>query len=168
MKALFAALPLLLLGAAVAQEPSPEGPPLHGFIHWPAAKLKAYPAVLGSREPTVRGDTKTMMALERLGHGKNYNFTVERRDVDGMPETHAALDDVFTVLDGEATILYGGKVEGGRELRPGEMRGGKIVGGTSQKMVAGDMAIMPAGVPHQTIVDKGKSYTFMVIKIEQK
>jgi uncharacterized RmlC-like cupin family protein len=109
-----------------------------------------------------------MMALERLGHGGNYNFTVERRDVDGMPETHAALDDVFTVLDGEATLLYGGKVEGDHEIRAGERRGTKITGGTSQKMAAGDMAIMPAGIPHQTLVEKGKSYTFLVVKIQQK
>ncbi|HZS51888.1 MAG TPA: hypothetical protein VFA54_13560 [Bryobacterales bacterium] len=159
---------VFLLAAASAQDPAQNVPKLSGFTYWPAAKLKSYPSVLKAKEPTVRGATKTMMAAERLGDHGGYSFMEERRDVDGVPEIHAHLDDIFIVQDGEATLLYGGRIEGGEELRPGETRGGRIVGGTMQKVAAGDMAVIPAGMPHQTIVSKGKSYTFMVIKIEKK
>src|SRR5579884_1484113 len=143
----YAWISAFLLTAALAQDVTQNVPKLSGFTYWPAAKLKSYPSVLKAKEPTVRGTTKTMMAAERLGDHGGYSFMEERRDVDGVPEIHAHLDDVFIVQDGEATLLYGG---------------------TMQKVAAGDLAVVPAGMPHHTILPKGKSYTFMVIKIEKK
>ncbi len=65
-------------------------------------------------------------------------------------------------------MVYGGKVEGGRTTGPGEIRGGKIVGGKTQKLAPGDVIVIPAGVPHQTTVPAGKSWTVFIVKIEKK
>ena len=158
-------LSIALLSAAVALAQSPGQ---DGFLHWPAAKLKGYSATLKAKQPTVQGNRKVNMASEQLLNRGNHTVMVIRRDESGEPEVHAGWSDVFIPQEGEATIVYGGKVEGGRETGPGEIRGGKIVGGSSQKLAPGDAAIIPPGVPHQTIVDKGKSFTAMIIKVEKK
>ena len=134
------------------------------FVHWPAAKLKGYSPALKAKQPTG----KAQMASEQLANLGNYTFMVARRDESGEPEVHAGWNDIFIAQDGEATLIYGGKVEGGKETQPGETRGGKIVGGKTQKLAAGDMAIIPFGTPHQTTVEKGKHFTYMVIKVEKK
>ena len=70
--------------------------------------------------------------------------------------------DLYYVLDGEVTIRYGDRLEGGKErnLGWGEFGGGEIVGNVKrQKLVAGDVASSPAGVPHFWEVEPGKSVT---------
>ena len=53
--------------------------------------------------------------------------------------------------------------------RDGEVRGGEIVGNvTRQKLVAGDVASAPAGVPHFWEVETGKSVTYMTVKLGKK
>ena len=153
-------LTVILLSAAAAQLPAQEG-----FVYWPGGKLKGYSSALKAK---AAADKKGAVATEQLGNKGNFTFMVARRDQNGEPEVHANWNDIFIAQDGEATLLYGGKVEGGRETQPGETRGGKIVGGTAQKLAAGDMAVIPAGMPHQTNVDAGKSFTYMVIKVEKK
>ncbi len=135
------------------------------FVYWPAAKLKGFPAALKTKAAAGK---KGAIASEQLGNQGNFTFMVARRDAHGEPEVHAGWNDIFIAHDGEATLLYGGKVEGGHDTAPGETRGGKIVGGNSQKLGAGDMVVIPAGMPHQTNVESGKSFTYMVIKVEKK
>jgi mannose-6-phosphate isomerase-like protein (cupin superfamily) len=143
---------LLALGAGVAAAQSKEG-----FAYFPATKLKGYAATL-----------KGAMGSEQLGNRGNHSFMVARREQSGEPEVHMAWSDIHIPQDGEATIVWGGKVEGGRETQPGEIRGGKIVGGTSQKVRAGDVVVIPAGMPHQTVVEPGKPVTVLIIKVEKK
>ncbi len=153
------AVTLLFLGAALTPLPAQDG-----FVYWPAAKLKGYPSAL---EAKASAGKKGALASEQLGNFGNYTAMVARRDHNGEPEVHADWNDIFIAQDGEATLLYGGKVEGGHETTPGETRGGKIVGGKEQKLAAGDMAIIPAATPHQTNPAPGKPFTYMVIKVKK-
>ena len=61
----------------------------------------------------------------------------------------------------------GGTLEGGTERNPGsgEFGGGKIVGATSVRLGAGDIASSAAGVPHWWEVEPGKTVTYMTVKI---
>jgi len=154
-------LPLFCLGAALAQAPSPPG-----ALYLPAAKLKGYAASLKAKIAAASG--KAMSANEPLGNRGNYTFQIIRRDESGEPEIHEAWNDIHIVQEGEGGVIYGGKIEGGRQTAPGEIRGGKIVGGTTQKLGPGDVVDIPAGVPHQTTVEKGKSYTVLIFKVEKK
>ncbi|HVZ60592.1 MAG TPA: hypothetical protein VG892_07385 [Terriglobales bacterium] len=88
------------------------------------------------------------------------------RNKAGGPEVHTMLTDTFLIMEGSATLLAGGTLEGGKPIAPGQIRGGKIVGGTNYHLEKGDSIVIPAGIPHQfsevpTVV---KYYTVKVIK----
>jgi uncharacterized RmlC-like cupin family protein len=76
--------------------------------------------------------------------------------------------DVFLAQDGEATILYGGTLENQKDAGNGEMRGDKHIGGKSLKVHAGDVLVVPPGIPHQTIVEPGKMFFTLIVKVEKK
>jgi len=85
------------------------------------------------------------------------------------PELHNNWADLYFVLDGEVTIRYGDRLEGGKAGEDGEVRGGEIVGNvTRQKLAAGDIASAPAGVPHFWEVEPGKSVTYLTVKLAKK
>jgi mannose-6-phosphate isomerase-like protein (cupin superfamily) len=157
MKFAMASAALLALAAAALAE--------DGFLYWPASKLKSFPAALQAKAAAAK---KGGMASEQLANEGNFTFMVARRDQNGEPEVHRDWNDIFIAQDGAATLVYGGKVEGAHETAPGEDRGGRIVGGKTQKLAAGDMAVIPAGMPHQTNPEKGRSFTYMVIKVQKK
>lgn len=94
-----------------------------------------------------------------------YSYVVVRRDRSGEAEVHEALDDVFVVQEGTATLRHGGTLSGTRLTAPGERRGGEIAGGVTQRLAAGDMVIIPAGVPHRVEVEPGGSVTYLVVKV---
>jgi hypothetical protein len=49
----------------------------------------------------------------------------------------------------------------------GEIRGPRHVGGKSQKVAAGDVLVMPPNVAHQTIVEPGKSFFVLIVKVQR-
>jgi len=63
--------------------------------------------------------------------------------------------------------LYGGKQVGGKEDKPGEFLGGKIEGGTRQKLFPGDVIMIPAKMPHQLLIEKGETFSYFVTKINR-
>ncbi|MBI3667795.1 MAG: AraC family ligand binding domain-containing protein [Acidobacteria bacterium] len=157
-------LAIFCLGVAQAQAPTEVK-----FVHLSAEHLKGYAEKLKAREPTELQGKKNMIANEHFELHDNFSFYEVRRDEDGLPEQHARWHDIFIVQQGSGAVLYGGKAEGIQPGNaPGEGMGGKMVGGHMQRLVAGDMAIIPAGIPHQVNPDKGKSITYMVLKVEKK
>jgi mannose-6-phosphate isomerase-like protein (cupin superfamily) len=89
------------------------------------------------------------------------------RSRDGEAEIHEKFADVFYVLAGGATLLSGGTVAGARVAAPGEMRGDSIEGGTRQDLKPGDVAHVPAGLPHQMLVSGDKTVFCLVLKIQE-
>jgi hypothetical protein len=89
---------------------------------------------------------------------------IVRRDRPGLVEIHGVLNDVVVAQAGTATLLAGGRAEGGHEAGPEEWRGGTIVGGERRRLGPGDVAWIPAGIPHQLIVAPGGSFTYVVVK----
>jgi mannose-6-phosphate isomerase-like protein (cupin superfamily) len=87
------------------------------------------------------------------------------RSRNGGAEVHAAFADLFFVLDGRAAMLTGGTVADARTIAPGEIRGAAVEGGKRQELRAGDVAHIPAGVPHQMLVCGEKFVTCLVVKI---
>ena len=63
-------------------------------------------------------------------------------------EIHANEADLFFIVSGTATQVLGGKVIGGRDTAPGQIRGSKIDGGKTYQLSAGDVMWVPAGMPH--------------------
>lgn len=94
----------------------------------------------------------------------SYKIQASRRVMPGQAEVHASDTDIFFVTEGSATIVTGGKTEGGKETAPGEIRGDKITGGTSRHLVKGDIFVVPAGVPHWFAAVDG-TFVALVIKV---
>jgi glc operon protein GlcG len=97
---------------------------------------------------------------------RNYMVHASRRDKAGMAEVHSADTDVIYVLDGSATFVTGGSVEGGHEVEPGELRGTAIAGGDTRQIAKGDVLIVPAGVPHWFRQVPGV-LTYYVVKVRR-
>ena len=70
------------------------------------------------------------------------------REKPGQVEVHDNEMDVIYVVDGTATFVSGGKIVGAKNNRPGQWLGTDITGGTSQRLVKGDVIVVPAGAPH--------------------
>ena len=133
-------------------------------IYWPAVKLSGYSTTLKDQQ-TAKKTTSASQILSDLG---NHKFEILRRDASGAGELHQNWTDVFVVQGGEATIVYGGTIEDAKDTGNGEIRGPRHVGGTSQKVSTGDVLVMPPGVAHQTIVEPGKMFFVMIVKVARK
>ncbi len=131
------------------------------FVHYKAAELKGYVDAL------KKGETIKFPGVHRGDH--QFQNISHRAKSSGGAEMHNNWADLYFVLDGEVTIRYGDRLEGGKEGTDGEVRGGEIVGNvTRQKLVAGDIASAPAGVPHFWEVENGKSVTYLTVKLGKK
>jgi uncharacterized RmlC-like cupin family protein len=131
------------------------------FVHYKAADLKTFVDTL------KRGETIKFPSVHRGDH--QFQNISHRAKSSAGAELHKNWADLYYVLDGEVTIRYGDRLEGGKEGTDGEVRGGEIVGNvTRQKLVAGDVASAPAGVPHFWEVENGKSVTYLTVKLGKK
>jgi mannose-6-phosphate isomerase-like protein (cupin superfamily) len=130
--------------------------------HWSAALLLERAAYL--RKLAKCGDGS---ASETLKEYPRHCAMLLFRSRDGGAEAHENFADVFYVLDGRATLVTGGTVAGAHSIGPGETRGASVEGGARQELRAGDVAHVPAGVPHQMLVPGEKTVTCLVMKIQE-
>lgn len=151
--ALLAALILIPAAALRAQS-------VDELIYLPAARLgeAVETATAPSGEPTVA------TFLEERDH---HASIMVRRAQSGEPELHEAFDDIYVVQSGKGVLHYGGTYEGARTVEAGELRGGKIQGGTRQPLSAGDVVVVPADVPHQVEVEPGDTFVYHVLKVRR-
>jgi len=150
----FLAMPLFL---AYSDEPPPGG-----LEHWTSASLVSMSRAL---EPQAASDSHHF-AVKQLSNYPNEYFLLARRVADGQPEWHETEADVFIVLSGTGTLLVGGTLVGGETTAPHEQRNGSIQGGVRQKLAAGDVVRIPARVPHQVLLEGGKEFSYLVIKVK--
>ncbi len=87
-----------------------------------------------------------------------------RRREPGEVEHHERVTDVMYVVDGEATVVTGGRMLDCREVAAGEGRAPAIAGGTQHRLAAGDVLAIPAGVPHQFIAVTDP-FLYYVVKV---
>ena len=95
----------------------------------------------------------------------SYKIQAGRRiTAPGQVEVHERDTDIFYVVDGTATIVTGGKTEGGKTTGEGEIRGEKITGGTKRQLQKGDMIVIPSGVPHW-FTEVSNPFLYLVVKV---
>jgi quercetin dioxygenase-like cupin family protein len=115
------------------------------------ATLLAAPAMGQSRAVTHITSDKVAAALAKgssLVATKDFTIAGSHRAGPGQVEVHEHETDIFYVTDGEATLVTGGTMIGGKETAPGQHRGTDIKGGQTQKLKKGDVVTIPAGIPH--------------------
>jgi mannose-6-phosphate isomerase-like protein (cupin superfamily) len=112
---------------------------------------------------------RTPFASENLARYGNHYTMLAYREATGSSELHEHEADIFFVEGGEATILTGGKMVNPHTEKAGEIRGTSIQGGERRTLAAGDIIHIPAGTPHQLLIDngkpKGKPFTYFVVKV---
>jgi mannose-6-phosphate isomerase-like protein (cupin superfamily) len=132
-----------------------------GYVQWSSKDLRGYEQKL---KPKIDAQK---FAGEQLGSWGNHNAMIAHREGDGQAELHETMSDFFVVQSGEATLVVGGSVVDGKTTAPHEIRGPKISGGERHKLTAGDAVHIPVNVPHQLLLEKGKQFTYFVIKVQK-
>jgi mannose-6-phosphate isomerase-like protein (cupin superfamily) len=61
---------------------------------------------------------------------------------------HLRDTDILYLLSGSATLTTGGELVSPRQVERDELRGDGIAGGTQRRIGAGDVVVIPNGVPH--------------------
>ena len=96
----------------------------------------------------------------------NHGLSVSHRDKDGVAEMHQKQTDIMVVQSGEAKLTVGGTIVNEKTETPGELRGTAITGGVTKTLSPGDVIHIPANMPHQFFVEKGKQITYFVVKVD--
>ena len=94
---------------------------------------------------------KVAAALAKGGNlitAPNVSVSGVHRVTAGQVAVHDKETEVLYFLDGEATLVTGGKMVGGTVSRPGQWVGTDITGGQTHHVAKGDVFMIPAGVPH--------------------
>ena len=98
-----------------------------------------------------------------IATGAAFAVQTSRRVKAGNPEAHAFDDEIMYVVDGEATLVTGGTMIGGKQSGPGQWRGIDIRDGKSQHLAKGDVVVIPAGIPHW-FKEVPQSISYYVVK----
>ncbi|HUX44507.1 MAG TPA: hypothetical protein VMV57_07125 [Terracidiphilus sp.] len=104
----------------------------------------------------------------KLADYPNHFTMIAYREKSGGAEVHENFADFFLVVNGSATLITGGKVQNPRTTGLGEIRGTAVQGGTRQALKKGDVVHIPAGVSHQLLLPKGKTFSYFVIKVKEQ
>ena len=145
----------VLLVAAVAALAA--DPPAVTF--YSAAELRQMGEKLGTKLNGAR------FASENLEKYTNSYTMLAHREGTGSAEVHEHDADLFVVVQGDATLVTGGRVVKAHTEKPGEIRGESIEGGVHKKLSTGDVVHIAPNVPHQLLVETGKQFTYFVMKV---
>lgn len=104
----------------------------------------------------------------RLFATPGYSVMEVRRTGPEKAEVHVSMADVWYVLRGSATVVTGGSLIDSTPTDPGELRGSGVSGGESRTVHAGDVVVVPAGVPHWTRSVEGPEVVYLVVKVATK
>jgi len=114
-------------GAGAPQTVVLQAAPTDMALPIPLETLKRYYADMDARK------LETLRILE----GGRYNVNIRRITNAETALVHPVTADVWVVTEGAGTLTINGRLESG-----------KIVGGNSRPLKAGDVVFVPAGVPH--------------------
>jgi mannose-6-phosphate isomerase-like protein (cupin superfamily) len=156
MKALY--LFVLLLASSVAGNAAdPEG-----FGIWKGSVVENAP-----RDLAAKIDDHKFAWLPMATYSNHY-FGVSHREGNGGAELHQSQVDIWIVEDGEATLVLGGTIVDPKTVKPNEIRGNSIDGGETYQLSKGDVVHIPPNVPHELRIPSGKTFTYLVIKVDSK
>jgi mannose-6-phosphate isomerase-like protein (cupin superfamily) len=150
---------MCVLGVSTVLAQTAPGPTVPGYFQYSPAQLRAFEERLRPRMNSVK------QAAEQLGDFGNHQAWVAHREGDGLAEIHQNWADLMFVISGEATLQIGGELDSPFIESPGEVRAPRATGGTTRVLREGDVANVPAGVPHRFLVREGGQITFFTMKI---
>jgi len=146
---------VLLASATWVRAADPEG-----FGLWKGDAVKNSGKELASKIDDQR------FAWQPLATYQNHLMGISHREGDGSAELHETQADIMIVERGEATLVVGGTMVEPKTVKPHEVRGSSIEGGAIKQLTPGDVVHIPAKVPHQLKIATGKTFTYLVIKVD--
>jgi len=146
---------VLIASATWVRAADPEG-----FGRWKGDAVKNSGKELASKIDDQR------FAWQPLATYQNHLMGISHREGDGSAELHETQADIMIVESGEATLVVGGTMVEPKTVKPHEVRGSSIAGGAIKQLTPGDVVHIPAKVPHQLKIATGKTFTYLVIKVD--
>lgn len=95
------------------------------------------------------------------------NYMLVVRSVASNAEEHSRWDDIVVVRSGSGFIEIGKGTTGARFLAAGELRGGTLKDPARLELKPGDVARIPAGVPHAFTPNAGEPWEFLLVKVRR-
>jgi mannose-6-phosphate isomerase-like protein (cupin superfamily) len=136
-------------------------------VRRPPVRIDYVPAF---RFDEVRGFAKAMGLVGgtvAVGWDAQTSYMVVRRTVESEVEEHSRWDDVLLVRAGTGAIVFGARARGARLLAPGELRGGTLTSREARVLHVGDVARIPAGVPHTFVPSGAEPWELLIIKVRR-
>jgi mannose-6-phosphate isomerase-like protein (cupin superfamily) len=99
---------------------------------------------------------------------ENAAMMISHRTATGRVEVHQVVADFVVVESGTATLITGGEVVEPVTTGANELGGSSIKGGVSRTVTAGDVYVIPPGVPHWYVLEPGGQITCLLIKVTKK
>ena len=160
---------LLVLAFAISSVRAGTGDEPVGFAMWSAERIEA----AADRLEGELGDK--VMVYEVIGNNyKDHSMYLVLRGKTGLAEFHETESDYQISFRGTATHIIGGKlVDPWRlvdaEQRPRkQLRARSIQEGQSSPLKPGDIIHVPPATPHQLIIEPGKPYMYILIKLNEE
>jgi mannose-6-phosphate isomerase-like protein (cupin superfamily) len=94
-----------------------------------------------------------------------YRAQLEYRPGGAPAAVHEKDAELMVVLQGEGDIVTGGKLVDEKRVNSANLTGPSIEGGTSHKVVKGDMILIPANSPHQVTPSGGAPIVLMTMHV---
>jgi len=96
---------------------------------------------------------------------EHHSWSLAHREKSGVVESHGTRTIVMIVQSGEAILVVGNDIVDAKNTSPTEVRGSSIRNGIERKVSAGDVINMPAGLPHQFLLEPGKQITYIDVVV---
>jgi mannose-6-phosphate isomerase-like protein (cupin superfamily) len=96
---------------------------------------------------------------------EHHSWSLAHREKSGVVESHGTRTIVMIVQSGQATLVVGNDIVDAKNTSPTEVRGSSIRNGIERKVSAGDVINMPAGLPHQFLLEPGKQITYIDVVV---
>ena len=151
---------LILVSVLLASVSPLRGADPEGFGLWKGTSVRN-----SGKELSGKIDDQKF-AWQPLGTYGNHLMGISHREGDGSAELHETQADIMIVESGEATLVVGGTMVEPKTVKPHEVRGSSIAGGAIKQLTPGDVVHIPAKVPHQLKIATGKTFTYLVIKVD--
>jgi mannose-6-phosphate isomerase-like protein (cupin superfamily) len=155
---------------ALASSGSSQGPSGHSAFPAPP-KVPTDRVLIVSADAVALAQTRVPGVGTTLYDGGTFAASgLKRNDAEEGPVRHSVTTEVYVIQSGSGTYTSGGTLVGPLTQHPGTKDatfGTSIQGGESHEVKAGDIVVIPAGVPHQfTAIHQPVAY--VNVKFEAK
>jgi mannose-6-phosphate isomerase-like protein (cupin superfamily) len=160
----------MLLCVAVVFAQVRSGKDVNGF-ELPPKVPKNRVLIVGAADVARAQTRKPGYGTTLFDGGKFAASGLKRNDAEEGPVRHALHTEVYIIQSGSGTYTSGGTLVGPLTEHPGTpdaVFGTAIQGGESHPVKAGDLVVIPPGVPHQfTKIDSSVAYINVKFEVGQ-